>query len=784
MSVRKPLPTVVIVLLAFLAIGFLLAGWFAWRVNSELGGRPWRNSNQVVARDGEVLLEFQGNVWTPAAGIRLEDLPEEVPLAFIAAEDVRFRSHFGIDPIGVARAALTNVRAGGVAQGGSTITQQVAKVRFFSQDRTFSRKALEAIVAPLIELRLSKDDILEAYLNDVYLGHHEGRAVLGIDEAARVYFDRNAEDLTLAQAAMLAGMVRAPNRDTAEKRPEVAKRRRDAILAVMRDQDWISESDFEKASETRISFRTGKLASVRHPWAIAAIRSEAIERIGSRRLRGGGLTIRTTIDRAMQRSAESAVSSGVQRLRRRHSWLRRSDEPLQAAILSVSTEDGGIRALVGGASWKTSQFDRTRSMRRQAGSALKPFTYAAAIANGLVTPATIVEDEPVEIQLAKNDIWSPHNYDERFRGDVTVREAFEKSLNVPAVRVAREVGNRKVRNVLDDAGFSGELSSTEAIALGVDEVTMTELAGAYTIFPNLGRRVRPHLIESVANRRGRVIHKTRTRSSKVLAPEVAYVVHSLMRGVVQRGTASALKRQGLGHVAGKTGTTNDYRDAWFVGYSPDLVTAAWVGFDGGRPLRISSGEAALPIWGAFMSRVEHEESQIEPPDGVVLARIERETGLLWREGCGSSVEEAFIAGSEPDRDCAPARRTRPEVEEYEEPTIITIGQLKQWIDRAPGVLSEVEVIEEPVENAPEGSQPGEIIIEYETEPEPEQISSPEEMVPPPPGEDLPPPDTPGRPGPPGRGRGEVGPPDAPPGQERKPPDERPEREPDRDSPQR
>ncbi|HUF17054.1 MAG TPA: transglycosylase domain-containing protein, partial [Thermoanaerobaculia bacterium] len=235
-----------VLLLAVIVIA--VTGWYAWRVHSELGSRPWRHANQILTHDGEVLLEIHGDVWRPADAFRLEDLPEQIPLVFLAAEDIRFRRHFGVDPIGVGRAALTNVREGGVTQGGSTITQQLAKSKFFSQERTFRRKAMEALVAVLIELRLSKDDILEAYLNDVYLGHQDGRPVLGIDEAARLYFNRRPEKLSLAEAAMLAGMIRAPNRDTAEKRPEVAKRRRNAILQVMLDEKWITEEEFEEAS--------------------------------------------------------------------------------------------------------------------------------------------------------------------------------------------------------------------------------------------------------------------------------------------------------------------------------------------------------------------------------------------------------------------------------------------------------------------------------------------------------------------------------------------------------
>jgi penicillin-binding protein 1B len=688
------------VLVAFLAFTLLTVvtyGWYGYRLVTELPNGSWRTPTQILDRDGETVLEVYGAEWRVTDPIVLEDLPEHVPAAFLAAEDVRFRRHFGVDPIGVLRAALTNVRAGGVAQGGSTITQQLAKSRFLSAERTFTRKAKEAVLAVMIEVRFTKDEILEAYLNEVYLGHHEGRPVLGLDEASRVYFNKAAGKLTVAEAALIAGMIRAPNRDNPDERAKVAKQRRDAVLGVMRDRGWISEEEHDEAIEHRVRFRRGELEARPHPYLVAAIRHEVLDRAGARRLRGGGLKIHTAVDLSMQKAAESAVRGGTQRLRRRYSWLRR-DEPLQAAILSVDPATGGIRALVGGSDFRKSQFDRTRRMRRQPGSALKPFTYAAAIAAKDVTPATVIEDKAVEIQLARNDIWRPRNYDQRFRGEVTVREAFEKSLNTPAVRIAEEVGVRRVRRLLGSAGFEGDLSSTPAIALGVDDVSMRELVAAYTAFPNLGRRSTPHLIDSIETSSGRRVYRFRQRTKKTIDADVAFVVHSLMRGVVQRGTASDLRQLGLGHIAGKTGTTNDYRDAWFVGYAPDLLTAAWVGFDDGTPLRISSAEAALPIWAAYMAKTKHEKREIAAPKGVRVVAIERATGLRWRSGCGAQLDEAFLRGTEPEEECSARARPRV-VTAYREPPVITFEESQRWATEIPG-LGEVQIIIDPETGAP------------------------------------------------------------------------------------
>lgn len=675
---------VLIFFLAFTLLVVLATGWYGFRVWTELAPGSWREPTTILAHDGEMFLEVYGGAWRRTEPVVLEELPEHVPAAFLAAEDVRFRRHPGLDPWGIGRAALANLRKGGIAQGGSTITQQLAKTRFLSTERTFTRKGAEAILALLIEARLSKDDILEAYLNDVYLGHDLGRTVVGLDEAALLYFDKSPADLTVAEAALLAGMVRAPNRDNPEEKPEVAKERRDGVLQTMLDREWITEEEFEEAKEVRVRFRRGSLASLPHRYWIEALRSELIDHIGERRLNGGGLKIHAAVDPAMQKAAENAVRTGTRRLTSRYRWLRR-DEPLQGAILSVDPASGGVRALVGGVDWSKSQFDRTRRMKRQPGSAAKPFAYAAALAERTITPASIVLDEPVEIELSRNDIWRPHNYDERTRGEVTVREAFEKSLNLPIVRVVDEVGVRRVKNVFEDARVGTELSDTPAIALGVDEVSMRDLVGAYTIFPNLGRRAAPHLIDRVESRSGRTIYEFRAKNRKVLDPDVAYLVHSLMRGVVQRGTASSLRRSDLGHVAGKTGTTNDYRDAWFVGYAPDLLTASWVGFDDGTPLRISSAEAALPMWASYMSAVSHDRGEIQAPEGVSLVAIQPSSGLLWSSGCGARLDEVFLAGTEPDERCRGRVAQPPLFVEFEEPPIISAEKFREWVADAPGV---------------------------------------------------------------------------------------------------
>jgi penicillin-binding protein 1B len=685
-----------VILFGFILFSVITAATFSWygyRIYAELTPGSWSAPTEILDRNGRTIVALYGSEWRVAEPVTLSELPEYVPNAFLAAEDTRFRSHFGVDPIGIGRAAAANLAAGGVTEGGSTITQQLAKMRFLSPQRTLHRKFMEAGLAPLIEMRLSKDQILEAYLNEVYLGHRDGREVRGLGEASRVYFGKTPKNLTVAEAALIAGIIRAPNRDNPDERAKIATQRRDAVLSVMLDKKWISKDQHDRAVATNAEFKGGSRRFRPHPYLIAAIREEFIERLGRGRLYTGGLKIQTSVDKNMQVAGEAAIRTGTANLRRSSGWLQRK-RPLQSALLSVEPATGGIRALVGGSDFRRSQYDRTRLMRRQPGSAAKPFTYVAAIASRAVTPATIIEDAPVEIRLASNQVWRPRNYDQQFRGPVTVREAFEKSLNVPAIRVAQLVGVDRVQEIWREAGFPRDLSQTPAIALGVDDISMRELVSAYSIFPNLGVRIEPHVIEKVDTRDGDEIYRYEETRTRAVDPAVAYVVHTLMRGVVLRGTAASLNQYGLNYVAGKTGTTNNYRDAWFIGYTPDLLTAVWVGFDDGTPLRMSSAQAAVPIWAKFMTRVPHSRADIRPPVGVSIVEIEAVSGRLWEVGCGPSVVEAFLSGTEPRDRCGGFYEGSLVLGPFEEPPMLTDDQLAEWA-RMMSTLHEGEIVKDP-----------------------------------------------------------------------------------------
>jgi penicillin-binding protein 1B len=659
------------------------------RLTRELIDHRWRQPTVITsaAHAGATrVATLYGVDWRVTAPVTLASLPPHVPAAFMAAEDVRFRYHFGLDPIGMTRALFTNIRAGGIAAGGSTIDQQIIKPRFLSQERTWRRKIPEMLLALLLDARVPKDEILEIYLNEVYLGHSNGAPVLGIDSASRRYFGKLPSQLRVDEAAVLAGMIRAPNRDTPDKRPDIIRARRNAILDVMRRHKWIDDGQYSAAAARGVDFDGGTIPRAPYPFYLRALRAEIVREVGLRPVLEGGLTIVCEMDVAAQRAAERVAHRGAQQLAARYDWIASAarNEPLQVAVLSVDPRNGGVRALVGGSDYYRSPFDRTQAMRRQPGSAFKTFAYLPAIATKKATTATLLLDTPVNVEVSDKETWSPHNYDEQYRGRVTLREAFEKSLNVPTVRLTQDIGVNRVVSTAKKFGFDETFARIPALPLGVTEVSMRELTAAYTAFPNLGTRVEPFLLTEVRASGGKRLFLHKVDKDKVADAAPAYVMHSLLRGVVQRGTAARLKRYGLGYVAGKTGTTSDYRDAWFVGYTPDMVSTVWVGFDHGAPLRLSSGEAAIPIWGAYMSAFPHERGEVKPPPGVTFRDIDPESGMLWRDGCPGPIHDVFLSGTAPTHACPRGffgnivRKVFFDRDHFDEPAAITFEQFRRW----------------------------------------------------------------------------------------------------------
>ena len=613
-------------------------------------GRPL----PAAALEPELLGRYAGGVLGERRHVALRELPDAVVSSVLAVEDARFARHFGLDPFGIARALWANVRGGRIVQGGSTITQQLAKNLFLTPERGYVRKANEAVLAILLELRLSKEEILELYLNEVYLGRAGSIGIYGVSQGARAFFGKSVRDVSVAEAATMAGVIHSPNAYSPIRHPERATKRRDLVLGLMHENGWLDEKALAAARRESLRVRDD---GAHQPLAAPFFVDEALRRV--RRMGYDpetvrGLSVYTTVDLEAQRRAEEALSRRLAELERGHARLRRGDDRLEGAAVVVEAATGFVRAMAGGRDFGRSQFNRVTRSRRQPGSAFKPFVYLAALddPHQRITPSTVIRDEPLTLRVGRKS-WSPTNYDGKFLGEVTVRQALEGSRNVPTVALATRIGLGPIATLARLSGLRGE-PVVPAMVLGAAEVSLLNLAAAYTVFPNLGEVVRPALIRGVVADDGRVLYRDELRRLRVATAPAAYVTSHLLEGVVDRGTGAAVRRLGLtGDLAGKTGTTNDEKDAWFVGYSPEWVAGVWVGFDDGTPIGLTGSAAALPVWVDLMREILDFTAtrRFEIPPGVVFRDVERESGLLATWRCPDSVSEAFLAGTEPTATC-------------------------------------------------------------------------------------------------------------------------------------
>ena len=589
--------------------------------------------------------------------VRLRDVPFSLLQAVLAAEDHRFFDHPGVDLRGLLRAAWVNVREGRVAQGGSTITQQLVKNRLLDPKRTLLRKIDEAWLATLIEWRYSKERILEAYLNEIYLGQRGSIAIRGVASASRAYFRKEVHQLTVAEAALLAGMIRAPNTYSPSVNPTRARERRNVVLARMRELGRLSEADYQAARHEPVNVQPVVAATQTAPYFADHVRQELEARFGSGALDGRGVRVFTTLDLTLQRLAEHAVERGLAHLEAQRPQLRRSDESqrLQAALVALDPVTGHIEAMVGGRRYQTSQFNRVTLGHRQPGSAFKPFVYSAALAatgggRGF-TLATFLDDSPLTLTV-DGVPWSPRNYEDRYLGRVTVREALQQSLNAATVRLAQDVGLPAIVERARSLGIESRLDPVPAMALGAFEVTPLELARAYLPFFNGGQRTPPPRgVRALQDRSGAVDADDEPQET-VMTPAEAYLITSLLEGVIKAGTGASARALGVtGAVAGKTGTTNDGRDAWFVGGTPGLLVAVWVGYDSGEPHGLSGAEGALPIWAEFI-RPAMDSVAARPefgvPSGVTFVEIDLTNGKAANRFCPRTGKEVFLSGTEPE----------------------------------------------------------------------------------------------------------------------------------------
>jgi len=555
----------------------------------------------------ELITGLYERIWQERKVVKLAEVPPLVIKTILAVEDERFFHHYGIDPIGILRAMWVNLRTRSWQQGGSTLTQQLVKNFFLSDERTMSRKIPEAAMAVIAERKYSKQTILENYLNEIYLGQRGSQGIFGVWEAAQFYFSKPLTDLTVGETALLAGLIRAPNRLSPYRSPDAAIKRRNVVLAKLLDDRIISRKQFDAALREQLPRRSLVKVTNEGPFYVDYLRRELEDNYSNSVLTKEGLRIFSSLDLQMQRMAERALVEGLKKLEAAHPALRRKtdEDSLEGAIVVLRPQTGEIKAMVGGRNYGKSQFNRVFQAKRQPGSVFKPFVYLAALMHGgqsgtIYSPDTVINDSQFTWSYDGQE-WQPHNYNNEYFGAVTVRRALENSLNSATSRVAQDVGIRRVRDVAHRLGIQSPLPAVPALALGAAEVTPLEVAVAFATLANSGARTRPLAVKQVMDKDSKILERRDVRPEQVINPQLAYAMNQLLKGVLDRGTAAAARRMGFTRpAAGKTGTTNDYKDAWFVGYTPDLLAVVWVGFDGPAKIGLSGAEAALPIWTEFM----------------------------------------------------------------------------------------------------------------------------------------------------------------------------------------
>jgi penicillin-binding protein 1A len=585
--------------------------------------------------------------------VPLAHIPQALRDAVIATEDKRFYYHWGIDPIGIARAVAQNYRRGRIVEGGSTITQQLTKVLFLTPDKSLERKLKEAVLALELERRYPKDRILEMYLNQVYFGH----GAYGVEAAARTYFGKSVSELNVREAALLAGLPRAPTTYSPFEHGEAARRRRDVVLRRLVEYGALKDAEAKRLARADLGLIPPERRRTTGQYFLDYVQQTLEAKYGADMVFKGGLNVYTTLSPTMQLAAEQSLRDGLKALEGRTVKGRPGEHP-EGAIVTIEPNTGYVRAMVGGYDFFRSEFNRAVQARRQPGSAFKPFIYIAALESGL-TPATRVDDAPVSYAVGANgQSWKPENYDRKFRGSTTLQQALEESVNVVTVKIQERVGLSRTIQVARRFGISSPLDLNLSLALGTSDMTLIELTSAYGALANQGQWLPPTTIRYVTDPQGKLLEEHLPEPREAVSPETAFVITHMLKGVVERGTGQAAKALGR-PVAAKTGTTNDYSNAWFIGYTPRLATGVWVGYD--RPRSLGKDETgsrvAVPIWVGFMGKVlgDSPKEDFAMPDRVVLVPVDLDPS----NECVRVVMMAFVKGTEPAVACGARRQGVP-----------------------------------------------------------------------------------------------------------------------------
>ena len=588
---------------------------------------------RIYSSDGVILSELFMEKRDP---VLLKNIPDYLKLALITTEDRNFYKHSGVDLKGITRAVIKDIRARKFVEGASTITQQLAKTLFLTSKKTLARKLKEAVLAFQLERRYTKDEIMELYLNQVYFGS----SAYGVESASRTFFGKSVTMLDLAECALIAAMPKAPSRYSPLVNKDLAVKRRNIVLKQMLQTGIITDSDYKKAAGQQLNLSSRYKSRVHAPYFVEYVKRILEKTLGDSILYKGGLTVHTTLSFEMQKAAERAVKNGLAALDKRMQKNGVKDPDPQSALIALDVESGGILAMVGGRDFNKSPFNRAVSAKRQPGSAFKPVLYAYAIENGFSQNNTIL-DSPVVFRGAVNGMdWKPENFSRTYLGEITLRKALTLSKNIPAVRLIEMLGPSSVADFAHSMGINSRLARDFSLSLGTSEVTLMDLTSAYSIFPNRGLWNRPFCVTEVVDHKGSVIRQARPHRKFVMSRAGAAIVTDMLQGVVKEGTGRKARVLGRS-VAGKTGTTNNYKDALFIGFSPSIATGVWVGLD--RHVIIGNLEtgarAALPIWIEFMQKTQTSGScqYFDIPDNVIKQFIDDTTGLKVSENAPGAV---------------------------------------------------------------------------------------------------------------------------------------------------
>ncbi len=593
--------------------------------------------------------------------VHFQDIPDSLKNALISVEDKRFFHHSGFDPLRMIKAAYVDLKDGRKQEGASTLSMQLARGLWLDRDKSWARKFREILIALRLEDKLSKEKIFEYYANQVYLGRRGPFSINGFAEGARVFFGRDLTQISVPEAATLAGMVQRPSYFDPYRFPERTEQRRNLVLQMMTENGYISRQEREQFAAAPLVLAPQDSDNLGSRYFLDLVSKELQSKLDDRA--GATRYIYTTLDPELQRAAEAAIDSGMtfveQQLRRKKGGASIPEGQPQAALIALDPHTGEVKALAGGRDYASSQLNRVVALR-QPGSVFKPFVYAAALNTALngdapqiFTPATVLQDEPTSF-LFGGQIYSPNNFGHDFMGDVTLRTALKHSLNVATVELAQEVGFQNVAALAHRMGLNEDIQPTPAMALGAYVTTPFEVAAAYTAFANRGVRVSPVEISMVRAANGKVLYQPRAEQQRVLDPRVAYLVTNMMEDVLSSGTGAGVRSRGFTlPAAGKTGTS---RDGWFAGFTGDLLCVVWIGFDDGRDLNLEGAKSALPIWTEFMKRAAsiRQYGQAKPfpaPQGIVTREVCEDSGELATDRCPNTRNEVFIEGTEPAVEC-------------------------------------------------------------------------------------------------------------------------------------